>query len=447
MSKRKSVSDKINIISNEVVEKITTELELPVSLYNPQIAEANIHFLLYRSFPDFIVPFRVFDEKEHVLQMQYCDKGTLSSIRSETMNDVLFLSIYCRVLWILHKINKRYPEFRHNDMHLNNIFLSYEPRAYVEYGKWKIPTFNYKVILGDFDRASITGIVDNYHIYYFQCFKPQLKYDSNTNNSLDVCVFTASFLAYFKWKLSKQLVNFITVHLYGNTLRKCVAENYYVPPKRILNRIPRTYQILFESMLFGQFINRAQMKGKEKEKGKDGGHLLVQEIQEESILVPYVLTDVRSHSQQYYEARAPKSRLNLRRRVKPDFDDIRQFYIEITSSLLLTYSLKHKKRLLFQSMVACEQFFRSQYVFIPTREYVAVFALVVFIYCLAKEIPLDPTTELLTPDEWADTFLNRGVHQHQHKNKNKKRKLFGWTGEQLLQCMLQYNWFRAFYIY
>lgn len=439
--------EKINIISNDIVEKITTESELPTSLYNPQIAEANIHHLLYQSFPDYIIPLIMFDEKEHVLQMKYCEKGTLSSIRTELMNDVLFLSIYFRVLWILYRINKKYPEFRHNDLHLNNIFLSYEPRDFIEIGngKWKIPTFNYKVMLGDFDRSSITGLIDNYHIYYFQCFQPQLKYDSSTDSTIDTCVFTASFLAHFGWKLSKQLVNFISVYLYQNSLKECVSENYYVPPVKVLYSLPRPNQILFDSLLFSQFLN-CEHRGKitTKTRAKTKVEPLVHSVLKESILVPHFLTDIRSHSQQYYELYAPKHIHNAPKvKVKPDFNDIKNLYIEITSTFFLSYSLKLKNHILYTSMVACEQFFRSQYVHISNRNhnYIYLMSLAIYIFTLGKELPIADETELLTPQEWVDTFLNLRIDIDIKKGKAR------WTGDQLLQCLLQYNWFRAFYIY
>ena len=69
---------------------------------------------------------KMFDKSDQsVILMEYCDGGSLASwLKSHTLTDDTFHMIITSILKTLAKIQKTYPYFRHNDLHLENVFVN-----------------------------------------------------------------------------------------------------------------------------------------------------------------------------------------------------------------------------------------------------------------------------------------------------------------------------------
>jgi serine/threonine protein kinase len=63
--------------------------------------------------------------KQSVIVMEWCDGGTLESwLKSHNPTDSDMKKLVVQILTALRDIRKKYPYFRHNDLHLDNIFVS-----------------------------------------------------------------------------------------------------------------------------------------------------------------------------------------------------------------------------------------------------------------------------------------------------------------------------------
>ena len=64
-------------------------------------------------------------KKQNVIVMELCDGGSLDKwLNIHKSSDELMRRIIRQVLKTLRKIGEKYPDFRHNDLHLENIFVS-----------------------------------------------------------------------------------------------------------------------------------------------------------------------------------------------------------------------------------------------------------------------------------------------------------------------------------
>jgi serine/threonine protein kinase len=60
------------------------------------------------------------------MYIEYCTGGDLDSWlkKQKKLNDAIMCRLISTVLKTLYKIQKKYPDFRHNDLHMNNIFVA-----------------------------------------------------------------------------------------------------------------------------------------------------------------------------------------------------------------------------------------------------------------------------------------------------------------------------------
>jgi serine/threonine protein kinase len=64
-------------------------------------------------------------QKQNVIVMELCDGGSLDKwLNQHKATDELMRRIIRQILTTLRKIMEKYPDFRHNDLHLENIFVS-----------------------------------------------------------------------------------------------------------------------------------------------------------------------------------------------------------------------------------------------------------------------------------------------------------------------------------
>lgn len=63
--------------------------------------------------------------KQGIIVMEYCDGGSLASwLKTATLSDAIFKKLIGQVIGTLHAIKVYFPHFNHNDLHMENIFVS-----------------------------------------------------------------------------------------------------------------------------------------------------------------------------------------------------------------------------------------------------------------------------------------------------------------------------------
>jgi Protein kinase domain len=86
--------------------------------------------------------------KQSVIFMQYANGGSLldwmsKMSRTRKLNDAFMVVVISQVLRTLYRIMKKYPDFRHNDLHIENLFVQ-DGHAHL---KWPV------ILIGDFGWA------------------------------------------------------------------------------------------------------------------------------------------------------------------------------------------------------------------------------------------------------------------------------------------------------
>lgn len=96
-----------------------------------------------------------------------------SDIYSKLNKEKIWKSLLFQIISVLHVIQKKYPNFRHNDLHDGNIlFFKVEPIGNFKYIingiTYVIPNVGIRLGIWDFDFASIAGDLDNIKTFYMQ---------------------------------------------------------------------------------------------------------------------------------------------------------------------------------------------------------------------------------------------------------------------------------------
>ena len=71
---------------------------------------------------------RKFDKsKQGIIIMEFCEGGDLANWigKTQQQNDTMMFHLISDILGALHDIQTKYPEFRHNDLYMSNIFVSH----------------------------------------------------------------------------------------------------------------------------------------------------------------------------------------------------------------------------------------------------------------------------------------------------------------------------------
>lgn len=94
-----------------------------------------------------------------LLYTEYAHGGSLRNYIAKYGNRILpdqWRSIIFQILWTLQAIAEKYPSFRHNDLHLDNIFIDdteTNKNAIMYKPGFKVPNTGIRVIIGDFGFA------------------------------------------------------------------------------------------------------------------------------------------------------------------------------------------------------------------------------------------------------------------------------------------------------
>jgi hypothetical protein len=172
----------IKLLSYFVVNRHTPHIVLPIASFNTSIKPfinipkeiIDINNKKNKRYREFVEKYQ--NEQLHnyvsVLISEWADGGDLLDyIRSnyEKMDLPTWKVIFFQVLSVLAVIQKRYPDFRHNDLKANNVLVQKVKMA-TPNNKYKytindcdfiVPDVGIQVKLWDFDFACIPGLIDN----------------------------------------------------------------------------------------------------------------------------------------------------------------------------------------------------------------------------------------------------------------------------------------------
>ncbi len=168
------------------------------------------------------------------VRITYTDFANLGSLESNLKKreygDKHLLHIIMQVLLTLCTIYKRYPNYRHNDLHIGNLLIyDHDDKINPSYeninGKdYTLRGFNYLVLLNDFDFNSIYPIFKNVKI---REFLPNI--DNVPSSYYDVHKFINSLLCIPKERqfrgISKKTINFLRT-IVPSFLRGRTQRNY-----------------------------------------------------------------------------------------------------------------------------------------------------------------------------------------------------------------------------
>ncbi|MDB4588614.1 protein kinase, partial [bacterium] len=95
-----------------------------------------------------------------VLYTEYYAAGSLKRLLLKNENRLRKLHyrvIIFQILWTLAELHKKFPSFRHNDLHLDNIFIDdrVTTDGSLRYGEFEVPFIGMNAVIGDFGFANM----------------------------------------------------------------------------------------------------------------------------------------------------------------------------------------------------------------------------------------------------------------------------------------------------
>ena len=95
-----------------------------------------------------------------VLYLEYYSFGSIKRLigkYADKMRKLHYRVTLFQVIWTLAELNKKFPTFRHNDLHLDNVFIDdrVTTKGSIRYGKFIVPNIGMNAVLGDFGFANM----------------------------------------------------------------------------------------------------------------------------------------------------------------------------------------------------------------------------------------------------------------------------------------------------
>lgn len=189
-------------------------------LYRSERVESIIHNLLWKHCVQtnltnhIVMPYKSAVVEDHAVihLLEYANLGDaaayLRSFNSQNLDETLRYLLF-QVVFTLCAIYKVFPTFRHNDLKLNNIFIHKTTAVnntiyQTDDGYIFAPNGPFMALIGDFDFASISGIVENYKVLSMAFGRPTLNINSVKNHSADLYVCVRTLCGMFGHVISKQ---------------------------------------------------------------------------------------------------------------------------------------------------------------------------------------------------------------------------------------------------
>jgi len=204
----------------------------------------------------------------HIKRVKYGNlKNYIQNVGDINENniDVFFRSIVFQVAFALQTIYEVYPNFRHNDLSLNNILVEHEynqckTTQYV----WnniifEIPNVGCKIRICDFGLSCINGIVDNYELIRLRMSHLALSIGYEKNQKADLFRFVSAFYHLF-WDFLDDETNNVLSNLFNGHLKKGYKENSFYAPNNIMKDLPTVSQVLLCKELWPQISFNVKFK-------------------------------------------------------------------------------------------------------------------------------------------------------------------------------------------
>jgi serine/threonine protein kinase len=95
-----------------------------------------------------------------VLYLEYYSFGSIKRLLgkyADKLRKLHYRVILFHVIWTLAALNKKFPTFRHNDLHLDNVFIDdrVTTKGSIRYGDFTVPNIGMNAVLGDFGFANM----------------------------------------------------------------------------------------------------------------------------------------------------------------------------------------------------------------------------------------------------------------------------------------------------
>ena len=95
-----------------------------------------------------------------VLYLEYYSFGSIKRLLgkySDKLRKLHYRVILFQVIWTLAELHKKFPSFRHNDLHLDNVFIDdrVTTKGSIRYGAFTVPNIGMNAVLGDFGFANM----------------------------------------------------------------------------------------------------------------------------------------------------------------------------------------------------------------------------------------------------------------------------------------------------
>ena len=95
-----------------------------------------------------------------VLYIEYYSFGSLKRLLgkyADKLRELHYRVLLFQVIWTLAELHKKFPTFRHNDLHLDNVFIDdrVTTKGSVRYGSFVVPNIGMNAVIGDFGFANM----------------------------------------------------------------------------------------------------------------------------------------------------------------------------------------------------------------------------------------------------------------------------------------------------
>lgn len=166
----------IYLLSEFVFKKNTPHINLPIFSFRTSLSKLNLNLDLYPKIKEDIQQDRILNNVS-ILVSEWCSHEDLKIYLSKNFelfkkNPIYWNILFFQIIYTLTVIQMKYPNFRHNDLHLKNILVqetnTHKSDNYLYHLKIKhkdyyfvIPDIGIQIRIWDYDWSSIDKLVTN----------------------------------------------------------------------------------------------------------------------------------------------------------------------------------------------------------------------------------------------------------------------------------------------
>ena len=214
----------LNLLSNFVINKNTPHIVLPIMNFVCSIE----NLLKNNKKISTQVDWKNREKKNeifniaNVLITEWASGGDLKDFISKNLInwysrpdcELIWTNIMFQLIFTLTLIFEKYPNFRHNDLKVDNILVTYTDNSpdtfgnylyYIDGRYYSVPNIGFQIKLWDYDLSCIQGTIDNYKVEGMEDYGIR----KTRNQYYDIHCF----------------LNFLRLYVVGDVKRKYVPEN------------------------------------------------------------------------------------------------------------------------------------------------------------------------------------------------------------------------------